>query len=215
MAQANVRNPELRWPAVIAALIAIALYALLPNDVTVLPRWIAPVLAGLLLIPLIVINPRRLTRETRWSRWMGLSVGLVLAVANQVEVVLIITRLLDGSAPGSSVLLSALQVWLTDVIVFALAFWELDAGGPVKRRLEGDNERGRDFRFPQEDTGKPTNWQPGFFDYAYFALTNMMAFSPTDVMPLTTRAKALMAFQSFTGFVLLALVISRAVNILT
>lgn len=70
-----------------------------------------------------------------------------------------------------------------------------------------------DFRFPQEDDG-PTPWRPGFVDYLYFALSNMMAFSPTDVMPLTTRAKALMGFQALTGFVLLALVISRAVNIL-
>ncbi|MEJ1230055.1 MAG: hypothetical protein WDM88_04560 [Galbitalea sp.] len=72
-----------------------------------------------------------------------------------------------------------------------------------------------DFRFPQHD-GAPgnANWEPGFFDYAYFSLTNMMAFSPTDVMPMTTRAKALMAYQALTGFVLLALVISRAINIL-
>jgi uncharacterized membrane protein len=81
--------------------------------------------------------------------------------------------------------------------------------------MRHDPDTVMDFRFPQEDDGRPTPWRPAFVDYLYFALTNMMAFSPTDVMPLTARAKGLMAVQALTGFVLLALVISRAVNILS
>ena len=87
----------------------------------------------------------------------------------------------------------------------------------LARRLEGlKDDSQQDFRFPQQDNPKGVEgWVPQFFDYAYFSLTNMMAFSPTDVMPLSLRAKGLMGYQALTGFVILALVISRAVNILT
>jgi uncharacterized membrane protein len=96
-------------------------------------------------------------------------------------------------------------------------FWEIDRGGPYARRFEGvRDEAPMDFRFPQQDgsPGADPRWRPEFFDYLYFSLSSMMAFSPTDVMPLTRRAKALMAYESLTGFVLLALVIARAVNII-
>ncbi len=125
----------------------------------------------------------------------------------------IFETLLHGGAHGPTVLLAAAQVWATDIIAFGLVYWQLDGRGPVSRRLPNDPEA-RDFRFPQEDTGKPTPWRSSFADYLYFSLTNMMAFSPTDVMPLTIRAKAPEGLQAVTGFALLALVIARAVNIL-
>ncbi len=114
-------------------------------------------------------------------------------------------------------LLVALAVWITNVIAFAMLFWELDDGGPVARRVLGTNDEApQDFLFPQQGAKRlAPGWKPVFFDYVTFSLSTMMAFSPTDVMPLTTRAKAIMAYEALTGFVLLALVISRAVNILT
>jgi uncharacterized membrane protein len=165
-------------------------------------------------IPLIVLNPHHFTQETRWSRWLSIALAAILVLFNQVEVVGIVHELVGGNAHGPTVLLNALQVWGTDIIAFGVAYWELDGRGPISRRLPGDPEA-RDFRFPQEDTGRPTPWRPAFFDYLYFSLSNMMAFSPTDVMPMSMRAKALMALQAITGFALLALVIARAVNILT
>ncbi len=207
-------KPEHRWPAIVAVFIAVLIYSLLPSTFIPVPRFILPVLTTLMAIPLVVLNPHHFTRETAWSRWLSLSLSAVLVIFNQVEVVGILAELLSGSARGASVLLNATQVWATDIIAFGLAFWALDGRGPVSRRLPADPEA-RDFRFPQEDTGKPTPWRPVFFDYLYFSLSNMMAFSPTDVMPLTTRAKALMGLQAITGFALLALVIARAVNILT
>jgi hypothetical protein len=166
-----------------------------------------------MLIPLTILNPHHFTRETRWSRLLSLGLAVVLAVANQVEVVTTIVHLVNGTTEAPVVLLTALQVWVTDVVAFGLIFWELDRDGPFARRMSA-REVPPDFRFPQEDSG-PTDWKPGFVDYLYFSLSNMMAFSPTDVMPLTARAKAFMGVQAFTGFVLLALVISRAVNILS
>jgi uncharacterized membrane protein len=202
---------EHRWPALIAIVIAVVFYALLPPNIEVIPRWIVPLAAALLLIPLTILNPQRFTRETAWSRWMSIGLAFGLALVNQVEVVTIVRELLQGSSNASLALLTALQVWVTNVIAFGLIYWELDRSGPFARRM-GSATASPDFRFPQEDSG-PTSWQSGFFDYLYFSLSNQMAFSPTDAMPLTSRAKALMGIQAFTGYVLLALVIARAVNI--
>ena len=210
---ASTSQAEYRWPATIAIVVAIAVYVLLPPAAQVIPRWIVPVVAAAMLIPLLILNPHHFTRETRWSRLLSLGLAVVLTLANQVEVVTTIIHLVQGGTEAGTVLLTALQVWVTDVIAFGLIFWELDRDGPFARRM-GDAEVPADFRFPQEDSG-PTDWKPGFVDYLYFSLSNMMAFSPTDVMPMTQRAKAFMGLQAFTGFVLLALVISRAVNILS
>jgi uncharacterized membrane protein len=207
-------KPESRWPAIAAVVVAVVIYALLPPSFISVPRFILPVLTTLMAIPLIILNPHHFTRETAWSRWLGIALAAVLVIFNQIEVIGIFRELLTGSAHGPTVLLNSAQVWATDIIAFGLAYWELDGRGPVSRRLPADPEA-RDFRFPQEDLGRPVPWRPAFFDYLYFSLSNMIAFSPTDVMPFTHRAKGLMALQAITGFALLALVIARAVNILT
>jgi uncharacterized membrane protein len=207
---------EHRWPVVAFTLVALVIYLLLPNSVQFLPNWLVPSLGLLILVPLVAVNPRRLGRETNLSKWLSVGFAIALASINQVYVVLIVRELVNGQASGPSVLLTALAVWITNVIAFALIYWEIDRGGPVARRIAGyRDDAQQDFRFPQEEPGSQPHWMPVFFDYVYFSLSNMMAFSPTDVMPLTTRAKALMGYQALTGFVLLALVISRAVNILT
>ena len=221
MAAAPPSSPQVttehRFPVFVAAVIALVLFALLPREVQFLPNWLVPSIAGLVLIPLIAINPRRLNNETRWSRWIGIGFALGLTAINQVYVVRLVIELVSGQARGPIVLITALCVWITNIIAFSLVYWELDRGGPVARRVEGVNDHARkDFRFPQQDNPAGVEgWQTAYPDYAYLSMTNMMAFSPTDAMPLTIRAKGLMAYQAFTGFVLLALVISRAVNILT
>ena len=208
------RVPEHRWPAFIAIALVIAAYAALPSSFGDLPRIIVPCIAAAIAIALLLYNPRRFTRETRLTRAASIGLAILLGAVNQAEVVATVAALIDGSADPHAVLLQALRVWITDVLVFALLYWELDREGPVARRRDERREGVADFHFPQEDLPSGVNWQPAFFDYAYFSLSNMMAFSPTDVMPLRIRAKALMAFQAFTGFTLLALVIARAVNIL-
>ncbi|NEM90312.1 DUF1345 domain-containing protein [Galbitalea soli] len=207
---------EHRWPVVTATVFALVLYVLLPDTLQPIPRWVIPTLGIAAILPLVVLNPRRLDRETEWSRWLSIVFSVLLTLANQAYVVALVIALVAGNIPGPTVLLTALQVWVTSVIAFALVYWEMDRGGAVARRIEGyRDDATQDFRFPQQDNGIPTNaWEPAFVDYAYFALSNMMAFSPTDVMPLTHRAKLVMGYQALTGFILLALVISRAVNIL-
>jgi uncharacterized membrane protein len=200
----------------VAVVLNLVLFLIIPEQMQLLPSWVVPVLGVLLLTPLIVFNPRRLTRESTWSRWFSVALAILLTTANQVTVVLTISQLLNGHAKGSAVLLTALQVWVSNIIAFALVYWELDRGGPVARRQEQIWSTAEpDFRFPQDDkTNGDSTWRPVYLDYLYVALTNMMAFSPTDTMPLTTRVKLLMGYQSLAGFILLALVISRAVNIL-
>lgn len=207
---------EHRFPVLVAVLVNLGLILVIPDSVQLLPRWVVPSLGVLLLIPLVVFNPRRLSRETSWSRWLSIGLAVVLTVANQVTIFLTITQLLAGRVQGGTVLLTALQVWVSSVIAFSLVYWELDRGGPVARRQQHLWETvSPDFRFPQNgDKGRGASWRPAYLDYLYVSLTNMMAFSPTDTMPLSVRAKMTMGYQSFAGFILLALVVSRAVNIL-
>ena len=208
---------EHRWPVLVVTLAALALHLLLPSNLTFLPSWIVPAVGVVVLTPLVLINPHRLNNETKWSRWLGIGFALALTAVNQVYIVRIVIELVTNKADGPSILLTAFLVWMTNVVAFALVYWQLDLGGPVTRRIEGDDDDSlQDFRFPQQDNPVgQKGWYAEFFDYAYFSLTNMMAFSPTDVMPVSRRAKALMAYQALTGFVLLALVIARSVNILT
>lgn len=217
MAESPPPRPEHRWPVLITTLATFALYIALPDPLPWLPSWIIPIVGIIVLTPLVLYNPRRLNRESKWSRLVGLGFAFTLAAINQVYIVSIIGDLIGGATNGPTVLATAFGVWLTNVIAFALVFWELDRGGPVARRtLDTHGDGPQDFRFPQQDgaPGADPNWQPVFFDYAYSSINTMMAFSPADVMPLSLRAKALMAYESLTGFVLLALVISRAVSIL-
>ena len=226
---ARERRPatEWRWPPVLAILVALALHATLPSDVPVVLRAVVVVLGLVLVVPVVLLNPRRLSRETRWSRGLSIAQVLLLLVANQVALGFVIHALLTAQhADGPQVLLATLQVWVTNVIAFGLAYWELDRGGPVSRRIRSRVQLPHaDFRFPQDEdsdavrevaigSSEHSGWVAAFVDYLYCSLTNSMAFSPTDVMPLTTRAKALMALESFIAFVILALVIARAVSLL-
>jgi uncharacterized membrane protein len=209
-------QPEHRWAVFVSIFVALALYFFIPQKYQPIPHWIVPAIGALILVPQFILNPVHFVRERAWSRWLSVALAAILVIVNQITIVLVVQELVHGSAKGPSILLTAAMVWITNVIAFAFVYWELDLGGPFARRLHGTRETMvMDFRFPQHD-GAPgnKNWEPAFFDYAYFSLSNMMAFSPTDVMPMTTRAKSLMGYQALTGFVLLALVISRAINIL-
>jgi uncharacterized membrane protein len=209
-------QPEHRWAVAVSIAIALTLYFFIPQKFQPIPQWIVPTIGALMLIPQVILNPMRLAKERPWSRWISITLSIIMLLVNQVTIILVLRDLIAGYSTGPAVLLTAAQVWVTNVIVFAFVYWELDLGGPFARRLHNSRATQQmDFRYPQHD-GAPgnKNWEPGFFDYLYFSMSNMMAFSPTDVMPMTTRAKALMGYQALTGFVLLALVISRAINIL-
>jgi len=120
----------------------------------------------------------------------------------------------EGIRDPAQLLLTGAAIWLTNVIVFGLWYWEFDRGGPVERAA--GVRPYPDFTFPQMTSPElaPPSWEPGFVDYLYMSFTNAMAFSPTDVMPMTRWAKLTMLAQSLISVVTVALVIARAVNIL-
>jgi hypothetical protein len=208
-------RPESRWPASFAVLVALLLYVTLPEKFTVGPAWLFPVLEVALLVPLTVAVPTRHARETAAHRTASISLVALVSAANVASLALLVVGLLNGvQRAGTELIFAAMQIWLTNVIVFGLWYWELDRGGPSSRCR--DNHREPDFLFPQMTTpaAAPLNWTPKFMDYLYVAFTNATAFSPTDTLPLTAWAKILMAVQSLASLLTVALVAARAVNIL-
>src|SRR6185312_9197621 len=137
-----------------------------------------------------------------------------LGIANVVSGTRLVSALLNGNFHGTParLLLTGGAIWLTNVIVFGLLYWELDRGGPTARRLGSDQFP--DFAFVQMTDPElaPPDWAPGFVDYFYLSFTNASAFSPTDVLPMTRWAKLTMMLQSAVSLITVALVVARAVN---
>ena len=223
----QARPGETRLPAAVAVVGAILLYTALPSQLLLGPRYVVPGLELILFVPLMLANPRRMSRQNRHLRRLSIALLLLIAVSNLAALVLLIRALVTGQATAGGQLLGAAgQVWFTNVLVFALAFWELDRGGPVTRiRLARPGVPAADFRFPQDEdhdaisevaqrSSAKSGWAPGFIDYLYVSVTNSSAFSPTDTMPLSARAKLLMAVQSVSALTLSVLVISFGVGLL-
>jgi uncharacterized membrane protein len=198
------------------------LYVSLPAEIisgshaTTIVRIVVPALELALLIPLAVTEPHRHIYESGRRRMVSLALTAIVSVANMVSLGLLIHFLIVGgnSVHGRQLLLSAAQIWWTNVIVFALWYWEFDGNGPPARLR--DPEAPRDFAFVQmtdPEVAAP-GWRPRFSDYFYVSFTNASAFSPTDTMPLTRTAKQLMLVQSTVSIITLLLVAARAVNIL-
>jgi uncharacterized membrane protein len=207
---------EPRWPALLAVATAMVLQLLLPEKLIqgLGNRALIPALEGLLLVVLLVVNPGRISKEESRLRIVGVTLIALISVANVVSLIELIHALLYGSrAGGRPLVYASIPIWLTNVIVFGLWYWELDRGGPARRQQS--RRRQPDFLFPQMATpGAAPGWTPDFLDYLYTSFTNATAFSPTDTMPLTAWAKLLMMAQSLASLVTVAVVISRAVNIL-
>jgi uncharacterized membrane protein len=216
--QPHWRTPhrgELRWPVSLVVLLALALQYLLPEYLRLPGRSIVFTVGVVLLVALFATDPHRIARHQARTRTLSIALVALLTIANIGSVIRLIAALVNGEIRGASDLLVAGgSIWLINVVVFSLWFWELDRGGPG-RRAEAIKEY-PDFLFPQmtESTLAPRGWHPTYFDYLYLAVTNSTAFSPTDVMPLSRWAKSLMMVQSLVSLITIGLVIARAVNIL-
>jgi hypothetical protein len=220
----NAEEEELRrvepfWEAQLALLAALVLGLVLPSDFHLLPRYLTAILEALLLGGLALSTPYR-KGAGRAARRRAASMVLIalISASNAIALVRLLSLLLHGTTMnGTTLLLSAAGIWVTNTIVFSLWFWELDRGGPGVRMLPSA-QRGRpDFLFPQMGVPPevaPASWMPGYVDYLYVAVTNSTAFSPTDVLPLTPRAKLLMGLHSLASFATVGLAFARAVNIL-
>jgi len=213
------------WPA-LAVVVAALAYAVLPESLLVGPRLAIPVVEMVLLGALLVTNPRRMVRQTRWSRGASIALACVVIATNLVALGMLVRTLTASEPGGMPLLLAGMQVWLTNVIGFGLLFWEIDRGGPVARHtVVRDRLAPADWRFSQDEnqdaitevaatSSERSNWRPEFIDYLYVSLTNSSAFSPTDTMPLSGRAKALMGLEATAALLTSLLVVARAVGAL-
>lgn len=213
---AKAIEPEPRWHAVIAVIAIAGLYLALPPYLTVGPRLVFPALVGILLVALLW------TRRSGWhaaNARLGVAISAVMTMAMIVSVALLVAALPAHKESGPELIRSATALWLTNVLVFALWYWRLDAGGPHARDLRVAHTRGA-FLFPQmivpkdEARGDPARWAPQFIDYLFLAFNTSTAFSPTDTPVLTRWGKVLMMIQSLISLTVLALLAARAVNIL-
>jgi uncharacterized membrane protein len=208
---------EQRWQPSLAVLVLIALQLRLRQDIAPVAAWALPALELVLLVVLLAVNPLRIDRDRPRLRAMSLLIIACASLFNAWSVVVLVRQLIEGGFPSSSsidLLGAGANVWVTNMLVFALWFWELDRGGPGARAQGSDPDP--DFLFPQmaDQSGDYHHWEPTFVDYLYVSFTNAAAFSPTDTMPLSRWAKMAMMLQSVVSLVTAALVIARAINIL-
>jgi hypothetical protein len=214
------------------ALIAGLQLLLINNDITIGPRWVAPAFELAMLAPLAIATAwtndraRRATKAEHWLqvgrhrrivRWMALLLTAAIMLINLDALFSVTKALLHGAKgpSGQSLLLDALNIWFTNVVIFALWYWNIDRDGPAMRGLWP--RASPDFLFPQMlgPGDEDPRWTPGFVDYFYVSFTNATAFSPTDTMPLSPRAKLLMTIQASASLLTVGLVAARAVNILS
>jgi uncharacterized membrane protein len=203
------------WPAQFTILAAIGIQLLLPRRLTAGPSWLIPSLEGALLIGMFFASPRQLEHEHTARRRVALGLTAFVSAANVFSLAELTHFLLHHNVEnGRELIVSGVLIWLTNFLIFALWYWEIDRGGPGRRATGKDGPP--DFLFPQmaDDRIEPMDWRPKFIDYLYVSLTNAAAFSPTDTMPLTPMAKCVMGVQSIASLVTIGLVVSRAVNIL-
>jgi uncharacterized membrane protein len=203
------------WPAQLTVLTAIALQLLLPARLTIGPFWLIPGLEAALLIGMFFATPRELEGEHPVRRRVALGLTAFVSAANIFSLAELTHYLLHHNvSKGRELIVSGVLIWLTNFLIFALWYWEMDRGGPGKRAAGHDGPP--DFLFPQmaDDEIEPRQWRPKFIDYTYVSLTNAAAFSPTDTMPLTPIAKSIMGIQSLVSLVTIGLIVSRAINIL-
>ena len=206
-------TPEPRWPAAIAVVAVGGLSLALPAGLTIGPRWLFPAVIGVFLVPTIV------------SHWAGQHhldriLGFTVTIEMIVSVVLLVGALPSHRESPAALLLSATAIWTSNILVFALWYWRLDAGGPHGRDARPGHAAGA-FLFPQmtmlpeaKEAAGQEMWSPNFLDYLFLAFNTSTAFSPTDTPALARWGKVLMMLQSIISLTVLAILAARAVNIL-
>jgi hypothetical protein len=208
---------EPRWPIALTVLALLLLLTVLPGRVRVFPIWVPDVLGTALIVPIAVI-----TLTTKKARWLRIerTITLLFFIAVEGGTLVNLTRLIaamvdrSGKIGGIQLLTSSIAMWVINVFTFSLLYWQIDRGGPEAR---SNNVSARpDWLFPEEGAREnvPPDWRPTFVDYLFLGYSTATAFSSTDTLPLTSRAKVLMMFESAFSLVTIVIVASRAINIL-
>ena len=200
-----------RWPAAVALLAVGALYAVLSEALSIGPRLFLLAFVAILLVPLTTAHLRG---RHLVARRISLGVIGFVTVAVVASTVLLVLSALSAETSAPALLRDAALLWIINVATFAAWYWETDGGGPAWRHQEG--HRSEDFLFPQMNLGGGVarGWSPGFLDYVFLAFNTSTAFSPTDTAVLSRRAKVLTMLQALLSLVILAVLVSRAINAL-
>jgi hypothetical protein len=209
---------EHRWPVALAVLFLLLLTAVLPGRVRLLPMWVPYAVAVVILVPMLLVElPAARARFLRVERGTTVLLALSMLAVTLITLAYLIFQMVGRSAgvSGLQLLTSSVAAWATNVVGFALIYWEIDRGGPQGR--ETSPGKRPDWLFPQ-DTGSSDfvqpGWRPTFVDYLFLGYVTATAFSPTDALPMTSRAKMLMLTESTISLTTILLVAARAINIL-
>ena len=202
----------------IAVLVLMAAALVAPPRLSIAPGWLLALVEGLLLVALIVGDPGRIDRTGPWLRRTSIALVVVILVSTLSSTALLVYDLVTGSpltSQADQVLLAGAKVWLGNNVAFAFLYWEFDGGGPAVRAH--GLPRYPDMAFPQQLNPElaPPGWRPEFLDYLYVGFTTANAFSPTDTMPMAHWTKVAMGSQALISFVVVGLILARAVNAFT
>lgn len=198
-----------RLAAVIGALAIGVLYLALPGHLIYGPNWLLLVIEAVLLLPLLLSLMTNRPLSYMAIRILTLTLLAVVTAGLAVSIALLIITL-PTDKQAAVLLRSAALLWCSNILVFALWYWEIDGGGPHKRHMAG--HLAADFMFPQQVDGEVGNWAPNFVDYLFVAFTDATALSPADTFPLTRTAKGLMMLEASLSLIIIVLLAARAVN---
>ncbi len=209
---------ESRWPMALAVIALMAVALIAPTRLSLMPGWLLAAVEGLLLLALILGDPGRIDRTGPWQRRVSFALVAVILVSTLASTALLVYDLVTGSPltnQADQVLLAGAKVWLGNNVAFALMYWTFDGGGPAVRARGLPSHP--DLAFPQQLNPElaPPGWRPSFLDYLYVGFTTANAFSPTDTMPMAHWAKVAMGSQALISFVVVGLILARAVNAFT
>ena len=224
-------SDEPRWHASLAVVLTLVLYITLPANFVLGPVWVAPAIVLGLLLPLLIFVPSR-HQETPLQRVASIALIAVVNFFNVASVALLIYQtmfspnraaLAAHTFGGQSLLIAGAQIWISNILVYAMWYWEIDGGGPEPRAHAASalEFQHADFLFPQMLVGDARiaciekRWKPLFIDYVFLAFTNALAFCPADTFPISRSGKMLMLLEALTSFVTIAVVLSRAVGIVS
>ncbi|MEO6834895.1 MAG: hypothetical protein ABI231_03195 [Candidatus Tumulicola sp.] len=207
---------ESRWPPAVCVLVVLVLAGLTPNRYHAFPTWVPFGAAALFAVALAI--GAAFGSDARWrrlERGAMIVVAIIALAANCVNLFVVVRALVftPDRVHAVELLATSVMIWVSNVVIFAILYWDLDRGGPGARARS--EQTYPDFAFPQasDPNLSPPGWQPGFVDYLFLGFTGATAFSPTDALPLTPRAKVLMMAQGLISLVALVVVAARAINI--
>lgn len=207
-----MQKQEPGWPALLALFAVAGLHLAMPEELSLGPRWLLMSIVAAILIPVEILHTRgnhKLCRPIGWAILVVVTLSMVFALVR------LVVAIPDKVQTPLALLCSAIYLWVTNIFIFAVWYWRLDAGGPHKRSARGEHtvEKAA-FLFPQMTIDDIEDWTPKFIDYVYLAFNTSTALSPTDAPVLSRTAKVLMMIQASISLTVIVLMAARAVNIL-